>query len=191
MQAGDYIEYLEAMSETTGLPKSRLNPVQVTTILELEERLGCPLPEDYETFLLQIGVGLEHGGLAEWLSLDVDDPDNILERSKRIEKERHARDFLVIYDARDGDLYGFRRKGRHLLDKAVWSWNSESGELSRVADDFASFLDYLTAADARETGLVEARSLDPASGREAERAAGDHLVGNALQGGDDRDPELR
>jgi hypothetical protein len=143
MLASHYREYLERLCESEGL-RSSLRPVPVAQIIDIGEQLGSTLPEQYENFLLEVGVGDECAGLGRWLHLDLDRAGSVLERTQAFAYESGG--LLLVYDALDGDYYGFA-PGEQGYERAVWRFNAETGEIAKVADDFGEFLDLLAVED--------------------------------------------
>lgn len=147
MRIEQYRDYLDACTAQEGMGASVLLPVQSTQILDVETQLGGNLPEQYETFLTQIGVGEECGGVGLWFHLDITSPGNVLEASEQVARSGTA--MLVVYDAYDGELYGFLPAAKGFQPE-VHAWTSETGEMRLVADQLEDFLDVLAdeSADA-------------------------------------------
>jgi hypothetical protein len=141
MTAEQYREYLDSFSPE--FSSAALHPVQSTQIFTIEDALGASLPEQYENFLTMVGTGEDGAVLGCWFHLDVMAPGNLIEMSSLIPEGCPASGMLVIYDANDGDVYGFLPDNRGRYHPEVYAWNDEDQEFSRVADNFERFLDCL------------------------------------------------
>lgn len=152
----DYIKCLELLSERDALPASELYPALTTDVLTVERELGVELPEDYEDFLTIVGSGPEFGGVAWWYHLDITRPGNILEVNHELAKEQaqlmrkagkapsdFPNGFLAIYDACDGEVFGFERDTKGKFLPHVIAWDTEDYTSQRIADDLCGFLDFL------------------------------------------------
>lgn len=167
-----YAECLELISERDNLPASALYPVTLPEVMAIEEELGASLPDHYEEFVLEAGVGAELGGLAEWFHLELTRPGNLIEANRDLAREQAASirkqgagvsyptDFLAVYDPREGEVFGFLR-GDGDYEPAVYQWDLEEFRLERVADDLYSFLDELVDCDEDEVALIERRAEEP------------------------------
>lgn len=157
MKALQYREHLVKTSRLEKLPTSSLRPVLATDILAVERELGAQLPEQYEEFLTEVGVGDEYGGLSVWYHLDITRPGNLLDvnehlaedQTNQMKKEglppsRYPKDFLAIYDGKDGQVYGFLRSQAARFFPQVNAWDQEGFNLVSVAIDFEHFLDWLS-----------------------------------------------
>jgi hypothetical protein len=142
MTPEEYRGYLETSAAEDGLGPSALRVVPLTTIMAVEIDLELALPEDYKKFLFDVGVGEENGGLGLWFDFSPGSSQYALSQRDRLPADGDASRMLPIYDAYDGDLYGFLPNGKRRFENSVYTW-SETGELRQVADSFASFLDLL------------------------------------------------
>lgn len=159
MKPSVYLDCLAQTAARDGLEPSDLQAVALMETLTMERALGYAFCADYERFLAEAGCGEVYGGLARWLHLDITRDGNILDVSRRLAKEMAAatrrkhgkntfpRDFLVIYDACDGDLFGFIPTDSSSYQPQVYAWNIEDLQLREVAPDFDAFLDYLSDCD--------------------------------------------
>lgn len=150
-----YKECLELVAGRYDVPQTVLRPVMATDLFAVERALGMTLPASYATFLEEVGVGEEFGGLSEWLHCDLMSPGNVVEVGRemltaaraKMARPRGSRrlppGFLPIYDDRDGLVYGFAPKDSHSYEEAVYVWDGEEMELSLAAHSFAEFLDFL------------------------------------------------
>lgn len=145
MTVEQYREYLDSFAPE--FTAAALHPAQSTQVFDIEEELGANLPELYETFLTLIGTGEDGAVLGRWFHLDVMAPGNLIEVSSLIPAGCPASGMLVIYDANDGDVYGFLPDNRGHYHPEVYAWNSDDGEFRRVADNFERFLDCLANDD--------------------------------------------
>ena len=162
MKPTAYYDHLQQTSTRVGLDPSDLQAAAVMDIITMERTLGFALCECYQEFLSTVGCGPVFGGLGVWLHLDVTRPGNLLDASRGLAREMapatrrvygkntFPRDMLVVYDACDGDLFGFlpekAKTGRY--QPAVYAWNTEDLELREAAPCFRTFLGYLTDGDA-------------------------------------------
>jgi hypothetical protein len=150
-----YKECLELVAERYGVQRTILKPVMATDLFAVERALGMTLPASYATFLEEVGVGEEFGGLSEWLHCDLMRSGNVVEIGQemlaaaraKMARPRGSRrlppGFLPIYDDRDGLVYGFSPKDSHSYEEAVFAWDGEEMELSLASPSFADFLDFL------------------------------------------------
>jgi len=141
MTVEQYREYLDSFAPE--FSAAALHPAQSTQIFDIEEALGASLPEQYETFLTMVGTGEDAAVLGRWFHLDVMTPGNVIEVSSLIPEGCPAAGMLVIYDANDGDVYGFLPDNHGHYRPTVYAWNSEDADFRPVADSFERFLDCL------------------------------------------------
>lgn len=169
MRPAVYLECLKLIAERDQLEPCDLQPVTLSSILAVEDELGAHLPDQYEDFLLQLGAGEEHGGLARWYHLDITRPGNLLEANEKLreaqttEMRAHGRrrasfpkEFLAVYDPREGEVFGFMRDGQS-YGASVYVWDMEDYFLEQAADDFSSFLESLVDCSPEEIELAEKR----------------------------------
>ena len=145
MTAEQYRDYIDSYAPE--FSSATLHPAQSTQIFDIEEALGASLPEQYETFLTMVGTGEDGAVLGRWFHLDVMTPGNVIEVSGLIPEGCPAAGMLVVYDANDGDVYGFLPDNHGRYRPAVYAWNSDDGEFRRIADSFERFLDCLANDD--------------------------------------------
>jgi hypothetical protein len=132
-----YKECLRLIAERDGLADCSFIPAQMTEIISIEEELGMPLPGEYQEYLLRVGVGEEHGGLAIWYHLDVGRSGNLLEqREKPAAKEKR---FLPIYDSLDGEVFGFCQNGV-AFQEGIFCLYEEEKDLEDAYSSFSEFL---------------------------------------------------
>jgi hypothetical protein len=155
MSADEYIKLIAA-----GGDKLQLRPAAAAEIMAVEDELRRALPGQYAHFLSRIGCGGEGPGRGRWLHLDLSLSGNLLEQRtqlKQMFKDHRCgggctqgcpRRLLPVYEAQDGTLYGFLVYGGARdggFESDVHALKRESYSLTRVAPDFASFLDLLGA----------------------------------------------
>jgi hypothetical protein len=163
MWPSDYLEHLRTYGDAEHLPPSDLRPCSEVEIESAERETKIGLPDDYVNFLCEVGTGDVYGGLGRWLHLDVSRPGNVIAHSRSIQmaqveemkgkgipQRRYPKDFLVIYDPLDGVLYGLAPHSTSAYKGGVFCWDTEAHALTRVADSFLEFLDFLAAEDAAE-----------------------------------------
>lgn len=148
MTPEEYLDFLELSREATD-QESYLRPAQLTQIFDVEEQLGVKLPKQYEEFLTSVGCGEEHGGMGRWYHLDLTRPGNVVEISRHIPRGSRASGMLPIYDAYDGDIYGFLPNSNGFYPQ-VHVFDSEAGEMKKVSEDLEGFLDCLASPDEKE-----------------------------------------
>jgi hypothetical protein len=170
MRPAVYLECLELIAARDGLDECKLQPVMLSQIMAVADELGAQMPDQYEDFLLEVGAGMEHGGLARWYHLDVTRPGNLLDANERLrqsqaeemrahgrKKARFPKEFLAVYDPCEGEVFGFMRSGGE-FGSAVYLWDLEEHYLERIADDFCEFLGTLVDCSAEEVDLAEKRA---------------------------------
>lgn len=129
-----YKACLNYLAERDQLKRSEWKPVMLNDVITLENELGAEFPKQYEEFLIKAGVGLELGGLAEWYHLDLSVGNNLIEANDKIRKAANGsappKDFLAIYDLKDGVYLGFEKEHEHYLPELmVWDSEEESYEV--------------------------------------------------------------
>lgn len=147
----EYRDALALIAAAHSLEPSSLRPVTASDIIAVERELGRTLPDEYATFLVEIGCGDEYGGLARWFHFDITEPGNVLEESTRFQARGNPRGFLAVYDPFDGDVYGFLPMQRSYRSEPH-SWNQERRELRQLASSFSELLDELVAGDVEVVG---------------------------------------
>src|ERR1035437_3259482 len=130
MTAEQYRDYLDSFAPE--FSSATLHPAQSTQIFNIEDVLGASLPEQYETFLTTVGTGDDGAVLGRWFHLDVMTPGNVMEVSAHIPEGSLASGMLVIYDANDGDVYGFLPDSQGHYLPEVYAWNSADAEFRSV-----------------------------------------------------------
>lgn len=137
-----YHRCLRWVEERDRLRPSSLVRAQLAEIIALEDELGASLPAQYEAHLLHFGAGTEHGGLAFWFHLDRTRSGNILDCNEQLQRSNGRpgapKDFLAVYDSRDGEFFGFRKQGSS-YGPEVFSWTSEEHKCHLHCPDLGSF----------------------------------------------------
>lgn len=131
-----YRAALHFISKRDSLPASSLHPVQIAELLAIEEHLGAPLPSQYAEWLLTVGVGYEHGGLALWHHCDLARPGSVVETSNN-EGPNH-REMCIFFDSLEGDFFGFLKSPKG-WQKEIYIVD-EAGSYEKYCSDFAAFL---------------------------------------------------
>lgn len=131
-----YRAALHYIEQRDDLPNSSLRPVQMAELLAIEEHMGSPLPSQYAEWLLTVGAGKEHGGLALWHHCDITRRGSVAEASKHSGPSH--RDMLVFFDSMAGELFGFL-KGPKGWSKEVYAIE-DNGSFEQCSTDFSSFL---------------------------------------------------
>lgn len=161
MRPSEYLEHLRSYGDDEHLPLSDLRTASEVEVESAERETKLALPDEYVNFLCSVGAGDVYGGLGSWFHLDITRPGNILSHSQAIMQSqlqemkkcgiplrRWPKGFLIIYDSHDGTYYGLlpnASSGSYRPD--VFCWDTEEHEISKVADSFYLFLDYLVQAD--------------------------------------------
>jgi hypothetical protein len=157
MKANFYKACLNFLAKRDGLPKSEWRTVMLSDVMTIEKELSAQLPREYEEFLIQAGVGLELGGLAEWYHLDLSVSNNLVEANEFIRKEFQFTPpsaFLAVYDLRDGIYLGFEKEGITYKPE-FYAWDSDNGSYEKEADSLSEFLADNIDCTAEELELVE------------------------------------
>lgn len=142
-----YRDCLDYIAKRDNLSKSVLHPVMFSDVMTIEEEIGNELPNQYEEFITELGVGEEYGGLSKWLLLDLTVDENILNKNtelrngNRYNKFKAPKHFFAVYDQHDGIFVGFQHLKNKQLDEKVTAWDSETGELEIITDSFYDFLE--------------------------------------------------
>jgi hypothetical protein len=159
MEITAYSDFLAELAERDGLELTPLQPQAITDIHALERALGRDLPEAYEHFLHEVGAGELFGGLAVWYHADITMPGNLKEVSETFAEaqeearrmrgggQRLPKGFLPIYDAFEGEVFGLLPESKSRYGQAVYSWDCDELALTKVAEDFYGFLDFLAQSE--------------------------------------------
>jgi hypothetical protein len=116
-------------------------------LLSAEQKLGAKLPDSYRRAMMAANGGAVASGLDDWYLYPIMDStdrkrlartcnDVVAESMRLAEWERFPRQALAIAHNGEGDQLIFLRSGERFAP-AVYCWSHESGELTRVAEDFA------------------------------------------------------
>ena len=116
-------------------------------LLSAEEKLGAKLPESYRQAMMAANGGEVASGLDDWYLYPIMDStdrkrlartcnDVVAESMRLAEWERFPRQALAIANNGEGDQLLFLRSDDR-YGPAVYCWSHESGELTKVAEDFA------------------------------------------------------
>jgi hypothetical protein len=116
-------------------------------LLSAEQKLGAKLPDSYRQAMMAANGGAVASGLDDWYLYPIMDStdrkrlartcnDVVAESMRLAEWERFPRQALAIANNGEGDQLIFLRSGERFAP-AVYCWSHESGELTRVAEDFA------------------------------------------------------
>ena len=116
-------------------------------LLSAEEKLGAKLPDSYRQAMMAANGGEVASGLDDWYLYPIMDStdrkrlartcnDVVAESMRLAEWERFPRQALAIANNGEGDQLLFLRSGDR-YGPAVYCWSHESGELTKVAEDFA------------------------------------------------------
>ena len=132
-----YRECLRLIAERDSLPHCSFIPARMSEIISIEEELSMNLPRHYQEYLLRVGVGEEHGGLAVWYHLDVGRGGNVLE--KREKSPARKKRFLPIYDSCDGEIFGFCQNGKAFIEK-IYVFDEDDETLEEAYEGFSFFL---------------------------------------------------
>ena len=157
-----YRRCLSWVEKRDGLQPSSLIRAQLAEILSLEEELRASLPAAYEEHLLHFGAGFEHGGLALWFHLDRTRSGHILQCNDLLRRANGRpgcpRDFLAVYDSRDGSFFGFRKQGGE-YGPEIFSWSREEGRCQKYCDGLADFYRDRIDLSSDEIELIERGEL--------------------------------
>jgi hypothetical protein len=157
MKANYYKACLNFLAKRDGLPKSEWRPVMLSDVMTIEKELNAQLPRQYEEFLIQAGVGLELGGLAEWYHLDLSVSNNLIEANEFIREEfdfAPPESFLAVYDLKDGIYLGFEKEDI-FYKPGFYAWDSEDGSYEKEANSLNEFLADNVDCTARELEVIE------------------------------------
>lgn len=157
MKANFYKACLNFLAKRDDLPKSEWRPVMLSDVMTIEKELNTQLPREYEEFLIQAGVGLELGGLAEWYHLDLSVSNNLIEANEFIRGEFEftpPTGFLAVYDLRDGSYLGFEKEDM-IYKPGFYAWDSEDGSYEKEANSLGEFLADNIDCTAEELELIE------------------------------------
>jgi len=116
-------------------------------LLSAEEKLGAKLPDSYRQAMMAANGGEVASGLDDWYLYPIMDNtdrkrlartchDVVAESMRLAEWERFPRQALAIANNGDGDQLLFLRSD-DWFEPTVYCWSHESGELTKVAEDFA------------------------------------------------------
>ena len=116
-------------------------------LLSAEEKLGAKLPDSYRQAMMAANGGEVASGLDDWYLYPIMDStdrkrlartcnDVVAESMRLAEWERFPRQALAIANNGEGDQLIFLRSDDR-YGPAVYCWSHESGELTKVAEDFA------------------------------------------------------
>jgi len=116
-------------------------------LLSAEEKLGAKLPESYRQAMMAANGGEVASGLDDWYLYPIMDStdrkrlartcnDVVAESMRLAGWERFPRQALAIANNGEGDQLIFLRSDDR-YGPAVYCWSHESGELTKVAEDFA------------------------------------------------------
>jgi len=116
-------------------------------LLSAEEKLGAKLPDSYRQAMMAANGGEVASGLDDWYLYPIMDStdrkrlartcnDVVAESMRLAEWERFPRQALAIANNGEGDQLLFLRSDDR-YGPAVYCWSHESGELTKVAEDFA------------------------------------------------------
>lgn len=177
MRPAVYYECLQLIATRDRLDRSDLHPVMLSQIIAIEDELGAHLPDQYEDFILEAGVGTEHGGLASWYHLDLTRPGNVIAENARLRSSqakemrergrkrcRFPKGFLAIYDPHEGEVFGFVRDGNS-YGVEVFLWDLDEYYLELAYDSFAEFLDGLVDCSSAEVEVAEKRARQRSASR--------------------------
>lgn len=112
-----------------------------------EGKLGGKLPDSYRRAMMAANGGEVATDLEDWYLYPIKDStdkkrlartcnDVVAETAHLAEWERFPRQALAIANNGEGDQLLFLRSNDK-FEAAVYCWSHETGELSKVADDFA------------------------------------------------------
>lgn len=142
-----YAECLKLASERFDIAPSDLQRVMINEVMALEDEIGADLPEQYEAFLTDVGVGQEFSGLGYWFHCDLAREGNLLRVNGKLWRGQHQQyerrmpaEFFAVYDPCDGTLIGFKRENGS-FGAPVYCWHPETNELEEISEDFCSFLE--------------------------------------------------
>jgi len=116
-------------------------------LLSAEEKLGAKLPDSYRQAMMAANGGEVASGLDDWYLYPIMDStdrkrlartcnDVVAESMRLAEWERFPRQALAIANNGEGDQLLFLRSDDR-YGPAVYCWSHQSGELTKVAEDFA------------------------------------------------------
>jgi len=116
-------------------------------LLSAEEKLGAKLPDSYRQAMMAANGGEVASGLDDWYLYPIMDStdrkrlartcnDVVAESMRLAGWERFPRQALAIANNGEGDQLIFLRSDDR-YGPAVYCWSHESGELTKVAEDFA------------------------------------------------------
>lgn len=157
--------------------------IRVATVEAFEQTIGHPLPADYRTFLIESNGGVpvqDHipsnadVGIDAFFSLDSNDPDYGMAPHLAVYADRYPATMLPIASSVGSNLILIDVAGDDI--GSVWFWDHEAeadeGEpprtdnITKLADDFDSFLDQLTKDVDPEFEALYRRALETATGWE-------------------------
>lgn len=112
-----------------------------------EDKLGARLPDSYRRAMTAANGGEITGDLEDWVLYPIMDStdrkrlartcnDVVAESARLATWERFPRQALAIAHNGEGDQLLFLRSNDR-FEAAVYRWSHETGELTRVAEDFA------------------------------------------------------
>jgi hypothetical protein len=112
-----------------------------------EDKLGARLPDSYRRAMMAANGGEIAGDLEDWVLYPIMDStdrkrlartcnDVVAETARLAAWERFPRRALAIAHNGEGDQLLFLRSNDR-FEAAVYRWSHETGELTRVAEDFA------------------------------------------------------
>ena len=116
-------------------------------LLSAEEKLGAKLPDSYRQAMMAANGGEVASGLDDWYLYPIMDStdrkrlartcnDVVAESMRLAGWERFPRQALAIANNGEGDQLLFLRSDDR-YGPAVYCWSHQSGELTKVAEDFA------------------------------------------------------
>lgn len=112
-----------------------------------EEKLGAKLPDSYRRAMMAANGGEVVSGLDDWYLYPIMDStdrkrfartnnDVVAETLRLAEWDRFPRRALAIANNSEGDQLLFLRS-EDRFEAAVYCWSHESGELTKLVEDFA------------------------------------------------------
>lgn len=153
---------LDLISQRDGLEVSELVPMMLSDIMIFEEELKAEFPKEYEEFLVRVGGGLELGGLAEWFHLDLSVENNLIDANRKLfqqEDYNPPKNFLAVYDAKDGSFFGFQKKGS-AFQSTVMMWDSEDKIFEPYAENLYEFLEQNVDCSEEEIEAIQTNLQD-------------------------------
>lgn len=111
-----------------------------------EEKLGAKLPDSYRRAMMAANGGEVAGDVEDWYLYPIMDSsdkkrlartcnDIVVETKRLAEWERFPRQALAIANNSEGDQLLFLRSNDR-FEAAVYRWSHQTGELTKVAEDF-------------------------------------------------------